>query len=84
MTIRISYFNQLFHHQPRLLENLRWVHFDQKCLAVNSQWGGNGPDARQYEKWYISSNFHHYASEGINNVLPGAPWNVGCDLSKFV
>ena len=33
---------------------------------------------------YIPSNFHHYSSESVNSVLPSTPWNVGCDLLKFV
>ena len=60
---------------------MRYVYFDQICIAARSRWVKNGSDARQYEEWYISSDFYHCSSESVNPVLSGAPWNVGCDYS---
>ena len=81
-----SYLNQSSHYQPRVLVHihLRWVHFDQKCLAARSSWGKNESDAHQYDEWYISSDSHHSSYKGVYSVLPSKPWNIGCDLLKFV
>ena len=55
-----------------------------KCLVPRSRRGKNGRDARQSKEWYISCNFYHYSSERFNPMIPGTPWDVGCDLLNFV
>ena len=63
-------FNPFFHCQPRVLLYIRWVYFVQKSLVARPRCGNHRHDARQYEEWYISSDFCHNSSQSVNFVLP--------------
>ena len=80
----LAYPLSVYSYQSRVLTNLNWVHFDRKCCADRSRWDENGSAARQCQEWYISSDFYRYSSQSVKPVLPDTPWNVGCDLLKFV
>ena len=64
----LAYPLSVYSYQSRVLTNLNWVHFDRN----------------QCQEWYISSDFYRYSSQSVKPVLPDTPWNVGCDLLKFV
>ena len=51
----IPWYVYVYSCQSRVLTNLNWVHFDQKCCAARSRWDENGSATRQCEQWVPAS-----------------------------